>query len=55
MNMEEGHSAEELYSDDELVERIILGDENAAEILIKRYSVQIHSISLGNIFGHHIY
>lgn len=41
MNMEEGHSAEELYSDDELVECIILGDENAAEILIKRYYIAI--------------
>lgn len=30
-----------MYSDDELVERIQLGDENAAETLINRYYAAI--------------
>lgn len=38
---EEKHPKEELYSDDELVERIGLGDENAAEMLINRYYAAI--------------
>ena len=41
MNMEEKDSAEELYSDDELIERIGHGDENAAETLINRYYAAI--------------
>lgn len=41
MNMEDKHSVEELYSDDELVERISFGDEKAAEILINRYYTAI--------------
>lgn len=41
MNIEEKDSAEELYSDDELMERIGLGDENAAETLINRYYAAI--------------
>ncbi len=41
MNIEEKDSAEESYSDDELIERIGLGDENAAETLINRYYAAI--------------
>lgn len=47
MNMEEKHLAkkkhptQEVYSDDELIERIKFGDENAAEMLIKRYYAAI--------------
>lgn len=47
MNKEEGYSteekdsAEQLYSDDNLIERIGLGDENAAETLINRYYTAI--------------
>ena len=43
-SMEEKHPAEESYSeypDDELIERIGLGDENAAETLINRYYAAI--------------
>lgn len=40
-SVEEGRSTEERYSDDELTERIKLGDENAAEILINRYYMAI--------------
>ncbi len=35
------HSMEEVHSDDDLVERIKLGDEKAAEELIKRYYTSI--------------
>ncbi len=35
------HSMEEVHSDDDLVERIKLGDEKAAEELIKRYYASI--------------
>lgn len=35
------HSMEEAYSDDDLVEQIRLGDEKAAEELIKRYYTSI--------------
>ena len=38
---EKEHPMEEEYSDDELTERIKLGDENAAEMLIKRYYAAI--------------
>lgn len=41
MNMEEKHSMEEMHSDDYLVEQIRLGDEKAAEELIKRYYTSI--------------
>lgn len=47
MNKREGRSTkkkdstEELCSDDNLIERIGLGDENAAEILINRYYTAI--------------
>ena len=41
MNMEEKHSTEEKHSDDYLVEQIKLGDEKAAEELIKRYYTSI--------------
>lgn len=41
MNIEEKDFTEELYSDDELIERIGLGDEDAAETLINRYYAAI--------------
>lgn len=41
MNMEKEHFMEEMHSDDDLVERIRLGDEKAAEELIKRYYTSI--------------
>lgn len=41
MNIEENAPTEELYSDDTLIERIGLGDENAAEMLINRYYAAI--------------
>lgn len=41
MNMAEKYSTEEWYSDDELIKRIGLGDENAAEMLINRYYAAI--------------
>ena len=41
MKMEEKHSRKEMYSDDDLIEQIRLGDEKAAEELIKRYYTSI--------------
>lgn len=41
MNTEEEHSKERKYSDDDLIEQIRLGDEKAAEKLIKRYYTSI--------------
>ena len=41
MNMEEKHSMERVHSDDELIERIRCGDEDAAEELIKRWYTSI--------------
>ena len=41
MDREEGRSMEEVPSDDDLVGRIRLGDEKAAEELIKRYYTSI--------------
>ena len=41
MNMEEIRSADKIHSDDELIERIWCGDEDAAEELIKRYYTSI--------------
>ena len=41
MNTEKVHSVEEIHSDDELIERIRCGDENAAEELIKRWYTSI--------------
>jgi len=40
-SMKEVHSMEEVHSDDDLVEQIRLGDEKAAEELIKRYYASI--------------
>lgn len=41
MKMEEEHSMKEIHSDDDLIEQIRLGDEKAAEELIKRYYASI--------------
>lgn len=41
MNTETVHSVEEIHSDDELIERIRCGDEDAAEELIKRWYTSI--------------
>lgn len=41
MNTERVHSVEEIHSDDELIERIRCGDEDAAEELIKRWYTSI--------------
>ena len=41
MKMEEKHSRKEMYSDDDLIEQIRIGDEKAAEELIKRYYTSI--------------
>ncbi len=42
-------SMEEMHSDDALVEQIRIGDEKAAEELIKRYYTSIWSFEL-NLF-----